>query len=63
MILRRETALFQAVAQLSAKFWWCLTGTPIQNHLEDMGSLLAFLRVSQFENKSVFKNSIVAPFA
>ncbi|PMD28760.1 hypothetical protein L207DRAFT_505056 [Hyaloscypha variabilis F] len=62
MIRRRETTLYQAATQLSARFRWCLTGTPIQNHLEDVGSLLAFLRVSQFENKSVFRNNIVVPF-
>src|SRR5437764_13010461 len=62
MIRRRETTLFQAATQLSARFRWCLTGTPIQNHLEDIGSLLAFLKVSQFENKAVFRNNIVVPF-
>lgn len=62
MIRRRETTLFQAVTHLSARFRWCLTGTPIQNHLEDIGALLAFLRVSQFENKAVFRKYIVLPF-
>ena len=63
MIRRRETTLHQAVSQLSANFRWCLTGTPIQNHLEDLGSLLAFLGVRQLENKAVFRNHIVLPFA
>jgi len=63
MIRRRETTLFQAASQLSARFRWCLTGTPIQNHLEDIGSLLAFLRLSQFENKAVFHHQFVVPFA
>lgn len=63
MIRRRETTLFQAATQLSARFRWCLTATPIQNHLEDVGSLLAFLGISQFENRAVFKNNIVVPFA
>lgn len=63
MIRRRETTLYHAATQLSARFRWCLTGTPIQNHLEDVGALLAFLRVSQFENKAVFRNNIVVPFA
>ncbi|XDG08564.1 hypothetical protein ABKA04_008179 [Annulohypoxylon sp. FPYF3050] len=47
MIRRRETTLYQAASQLSAQFRWCLTGTPIQNNLEDVGSLLAFLRVKR----------------
>ena len=62
MIRRRETTLFQAASLLSATFRWCLTGTPIQNHLEDVGSLLSFLRISQLENKAVFQNYIVRPF-
>lgn len=63
MIRRRETTLHQAASQLSANYRWCLTGTPIQNHLEDLGSLLAFLGLSQLENKSVFRKHIVLPFA
>ena len=63
MIHRRETTLYQAASQISANFRWCLTGTPIQNCLEDIGSLIAFLRVSQLENRAVFRNHIVAPFA
>ncbi|KAJ3548576.1 hypothetical protein NM208_g940 [Fusarium decemcellulare] len=63
MIRRRETTLHQAANQLSAHYRWCLTGTPIQNHLADLGSLLAFLGISQLENKAVFRNHMVLPFA
>lgn len=63
MIRRRETSLYQGASQLSARSRWCLTGTPIQNHLEDVGSLLAFLRVGEFENKAMFSNHVIKPFA
>lgn len=59
MIRRRETILFQAVSQLSARSRWCLTGTPIQNRLEDLGSLLSFLQVDQLQNKAVFKKYLI----
>ncbi|TLD17495.1 uncharacterized protein PgNI_01011 [Pyricularia grisea] len=59
MIRRRETTLFQAVSQLSARSRWCLTGTPIQNKLEDLGSLLSFLQVDQLQNKAVFKKYVI----
>src|ERR1700712_5338319 len=62
MIRRRETNLYQAASQMSARFRWCLTGTPVQNHLEDLGSLLAFLRIHQLENKALFKRTIIDPF-
>lgn len=63
MIRRRETTLHQAASQLSAKYRWCLTGTPIQNRLEDVGSLLAFLRIKELEHRAVFRNSIILPFS
>ncbi|KAI1060017.1 hypothetical protein LB506_012626 [Fusarium annulatum] len=63
MIRRRETTLYQAASQLSAEYRWCLTATPIQNHLEDLGSLLAFLRISELEHKAAFRKHIVLPFS
>ncbi|RYO86953.1 hypothetical protein DL766_005558 [Monosporascus sp. MC13-8B] len=35
MIRQREITFYQAASQLSARFRWCLTATPLQNHLED----------------------------
>lgn len=63
MIRRRETTLFQGAKQLEGRFRWCLTGTPIQNHLEDFGALLAFIRASELEHKAAFRKHIVVPFS
>ncbi|KAB5577889.1 SNF2 family domain-containing protein [Coniochaeta sp. 2T2.1] len=41
---------------------WCLTGTPIQNRLEDIGSLFAFLKVEPWNNRNHFRKHIAAPF-
>lgn len=54
--------LYRTVAGLSARARWCLTGTPIQNRLEDIGSLLAFLRLEPFHNLSTFRKFIALPF-
>ena len=62
-IRRQATGLYAAVAELDACSRWCLTGTPIQNHLGDLGTLLAFLRVAPFDNISVFRKYIVVPFS
>ncbi|XRM42290.1 hypothetical protein ABZX51_005515 [Aspergillus tubingensis] len=54
---------FRAVTQLQACHRWCLTGTPIQNKLEDLGSLVSFLKIPPFENRSQtkFKEYIIDP--
>jgi SWI/SNF-related matrix-associated actin-dependent regulator of chromatin subfamily A3 len=62
IIRRQSTTLYRTVADIKAKSRWCLTGTPIQNRLEDIGSLLAFLKIAPFHNISVFRNSIALPF-
>lgn len=62
MIRRQSTRLYHTVAQLKARSRWCLTGTPIQNRLEDIGSLFAFIRVNPFHSMSTFRKYIVIPF-
>ncbi|KAF6824281.1 DNA repair protein rad5 [Colletotrichum musicola] len=60
-IRNRSTKQFSAVSNLAAHHRWCLTGTPIQNSLEDLGSLAAFLRVPVLENSMTFKRFITGP--
>ena len=46
---------------MDAEIRWCLTGTPIQNGLEDLGSLMAFLRLPLLEDFSTFREHIINP--
>ena len=54
---------FKAVASLKAAHRWCLTGTPIQNSLNDLISLLVFLRFEPFSSRTVFGRHILEPLA
>jgi len=60
-IRNRKNKLFKAIHELPADRRWCLTGTPIQNRLEDLGSLVAFLRVTELAHTLTFRTFIIAP--
>ncbi|XP_035531848.1 transcription termination factor 2 [Morone saxatilis] len=47
-----------AVCQLRAQARWAVTGTPIQNNLLDMYSLLKFLRCSPFDEYKLWKAQV-----
>ncbi|KAK1903272.1 Transcription termination factor 2 [Dissostichus eleginoides] len=47
-----------AVCQLRARARWAVTGTPIQNNLLDMYSLLKFLRCSPFDEFKLWKAQV-----
>ncbi|KAF2114941.1 SNF2 family N-terminal domain-containing protein [Lophiotrema nucula] len=62
IIRRQSTGLNRTVTQLKARSRWCLTGTPVQNRLEDIGSLFAFIRVNPFDHLSMFRKYIAVPY-
>ncbi|KAL6860125.1 hypothetical protein ACO1O0_004150 [Amphichorda felina] len=62
MIREQSTLQFKSIIRLQAQRRWAVTGTPVQNRLEDFASLLAFLRLHPFEHRSKFTRYIVEPF-
>ncbi|KAI0154180.1 hypothetical protein GGR57DRAFT_467470 [Xylariaceae sp. FL1272] len=55
IIRNSSSEIFDAACQIRARNRWCLTGTPIQNSLNDYGSLLAFVGVPPFTTLAHFK--------
>ncbi|KAL9618056.1 MAG: hypothetical protein Q9160_007185 [Pyrenula sp. 1 TL-2023] len=61
-IKNRLSKTAKACYELNAKHRWVLTGTPIVNRLEDLFSLVRFLRVEPWNNFSFWKTFITVPF-
>ncbi|KAK5655714.1 hypothetical protein OQA88_5251 [Cercophora sp. LCS_1] len=61
-IKNRASKTARACYELSAEHRWVLTGTPIVNRLEDLYSLVRFLRVEPWNNFSFWRTFITVPF-
>ncbi|KAL9073522.1 MAG: hypothetical protein Q9157_004727 [Trypethelium eluteriae] len=61
-VKNRQAKTAKACYELSARHRWVLTGTPIVNRLEDLFSLVHFLRVEPWSNFSFWKTFITVPF-
>lgn len=45
----------KAAAQLKSKYRWCLSGTPIQNNVNELFPLIRFLNIRPYNDWSRFK--------
>jgi DNA repair protein RAD5 len=61
-IKNRQSKTAKACYEIDAEHRWVLTGTPIVNRLEDLFSLVRFLRVEPWSNFSFWKTFITMPF-
>ncbi|KAH6612349.1 RAD5-like protein [Chaetomium sp. MPI-SDFR-AT-0129] len=61
-IKNRQAKTARACYEISARHRWALTGTPIVNKLEDLFSLVRFLRVEPWNNFSFWRTFITVPF-
>ncbi|KAL7950330.1 SNF2 family N-terminal domain-containing protein [Trichoderma barbatum] len=62
MIREQSTMQFKAIVRLQAQRRWAVTGTPVQNRLDDFAALLSFLRLEPFHHRAKFLRHIVEPF-
>ncbi|KAL0253342.1 hypothetical protein SLS55_010318 [Diplodia seriata] len=60
-ICGQQTNRFCAASALQAQHRWCMTGTPIQNRLDDLCALIRFLKVPYLDNAFSFGNYISKP--
>ncbi|KAI0178369.1 SNF2 superfamily RAD5 protein [Pestalotiopsis sp. NC0098] len=61
-IKNRQAKTSKACYELTAEHRWVLTGTPIVNRLEDLFSLVRFLKVEPWNNFSFWRTFITVPF-
>ena len=62
MIRNQTTGAFKAACALESKRRWAVTGTPVQNRLDDLGALIKFVKISPFHEKGRFEQHFLAPF-
>ena len=61
-IREQSTMQSQAICSLAAQRRWAVTGTPVQNRLDDLGGLIKFLRMQPFSDSRGFAHHILGPF-
>lgn len=60
-IKNKTTKNAQACFALEGKYRWCLTGTPMQNSVDELYSLFRFLRLRPLDDWPEFKQKISDP--
>ncbi|KEQ70086.1 hypothetical protein M436DRAFT_22206, partial [Aureobasidium namibiae CBS 147.97] len=60
-IKNRSAKSTQATYGLRSWYRWCLTGTPMQNNLDELQSLICFLQIKPYNNLATWKEQITIP--
>lgn len=59
--IRNRTSAFQAILNLRTDRRWCVTGTPVQNSLEDLFTLTEFLQFYPLETRQNVRRWVLDP--
>lgn len=62
-IKNRNAKATQAACALNAEYRWCLTGTPLQNNLDELQSLIKFLRIKPYNDLAAWRDQITKPLS
>ncbi|KIW04349.1 uncharacterized protein PV09_04638 [Verruconis gallopava] len=60
-IKNKSAKMTQACYALRSHYRWCLTGTPMQNNLDELQSLIRFLRIKPYCDTGPWKEQITGP--
>ncbi|KAK5098404.1 hypothetical protein LTS08_006537 [Lithohypha guttulata] len=60
-IKNRNAKTTKAAYDINAEYRWCLTGTPMQNNLDELQSLIRFLRIKPYDRLEVWREQITKP--
>ncbi|KAL2395240.1 putative ATP-dependent helicase [Exophiala dermatitidis] len=61
-IKNRNAKATKAACALNAEYRWCLTGTPMQNNLDELQSLIHFLRIKPYDDLNLWREQITKPW-
>jgi SNF2 family DNA or RNA helicase len=54
-----ECKTAKATFALNSTYRWCISGTPVQNNMEELYASLKFLRIPNYEQHEYFMNNII----
>lgn len=62
-IKNRNAKATKACYALRSEYRWCLTGTPMQNNLDELQSLIKFLRIKPYDDLPTWKDQVTRPMS